>query len=200
MNQPYVPISCAVHDELLALATLRRECELTLVRGDGRPERVRGIIADVYSRGGAEYLELRGGGTYRLDQIQALDGKVMPRAKPTTVAEYIEAAPPVAQGHLQEMRRLLREVAPEASEALKWGSPVFEDRRILFSYSAHKAHLGFVPTGGALEPFRAELAGYQTGEHSIRFPYATPLPAALIRRIAGYRLNDVRQNDARWIS
>lgn len=77
MDQPYVPISCSVHDELLALATLRRECELTIAPAAGTAERVRGIIVDVYSRGGAEYLQLRDGSTYRLDQIQALDGRTV---------------------------------------------------------------------------------------------------------------------------
>lgn len=80
MDRPYVPISCAVHDELLALATLRRECELTIAPPDGPAVRVRGVIVDVYSRGGAEYLELSDGGTYRLDRIQALNGRPVPPA------------------------------------------------------------------------------------------------------------------------
>ena len=48
--------------------------------------------------------------------------------------------------------------SPKADEAIKWGYPVFEEGRILFSYAAHKAHLNFFPTGPALEPFREELA------------------------------------------
>jgi Rho-binding antiterminator len=72
MDQPYAPISCAVHDELLALATLRRECGLAVAAEDGTEEEIHGIIADVYSRGGAEYLELRGGRTTRLDRIRRL--------------------------------------------------------------------------------------------------------------------------------
>ena len=79
MHQPYVPISCAVHDELLALATLQRECELTIALSEGRTERIRGIIADVYTRDGAEYLQLRDGDTFRLDQIRALNGQPIPQ-------------------------------------------------------------------------------------------------------------------------
>ena len=78
MDQPYLPISCSVHDELLALATLRRECGLTVAGEDGAEEEIRGIIADVYSRGGAEYLELRGGRTIRLDRIRRLNGQALP--------------------------------------------------------------------------------------------------------------------------
>ena len=123
----------------------------------------------------------------------------MPDSKPTTVAEYIQAAPPEARGKLQEIRAVLKKVAPNATEALKWGSPVFEEERILFSYSAHKSHLNFSPTGPALEPFKEELAKYKTGKDTIQFPYDKPLPKALIRKIAAYRLKQVRENDARWM-
>lgn len=79
VDRRYVPISCSVHDELLALATMQRECELTVVFEDGTTDRTRGIIADVYSREGAEYLELRDGRTFRLDWIQALDRRPVPK-------------------------------------------------------------------------------------------------------------------------
>jgi uncharacterized protein YdhG (YjbR/CyaY superfamily) len=123
----------------------------------------------------------------------------MSKPKPATVSEYIEGAPEEAREHLREIRAILKEVAPGATETLKWGSPVLEEKRILFSYSAHKSHLNFMPTGPAIEPFRKELAGYTTGKDTIQFPYDKPLPKALIRRIASYRARQVRENDARWM-
>lgn len=75
MDQPYEPISCSIHDELLALATLRRDCELTVVLSDGQTRTVSGVIVDVYTRAGAEYLQLRDGPIFRLDQIRALNGR-----------------------------------------------------------------------------------------------------------------------------
>ena len=123
----------------------------------------------------------------------------MPGTKPATVAEYIESAPAVAREHLRGIRSLLKEVAPAATETLKWGAPVLEEKRILFSYSAHKAHLNFMPTGPAMEPFRKELAEYKTGKDTIQLPYDRPLPTALIREIAAYRVEQVREHDARWM-
>ena len=123
----------------------------------------------------------------------------MPKAKPASVDEYIEAAPREAQKKLRELRSLLKKVAPGAREALKWGSPVFEEGRILFSYSAHKSHLNFSPTGPAMEPFGEELATFKTGKDTIQFPYDKPLPRDLIRRIAVYRAKQVRESDARWM-
>lgn len=123
----------------------------------------------------------------------------MPKTKPTTVDGYIQAAPEQAQDKLREIRAILKKVAPKAAETLKWGSPVFEEGRILFSYSAHKSHLNFSPTGPAMEPFREELATFKTGKDTIQFPYDKPLPKGLIRRIAAYRARQVREDDARWM-
>ena len=123
----------------------------------------------------------------------------MPKSKPTTVDEYIDAAPQQAQEKLREIRAILKKVAPEAAETLKWGSPVFEEGRILFSYSAHKSHLNFSPTGPAMEPFSEELAAFKTGKDTIQFEYDKPLPRGLIRKIAAYRARQVREDDARWM-
>ena len=119
--------------------------------------------------------------------------------KPTTVSAYIAAAPKAAQKQLRAIRSVLRKVAPRATETLKWGSPVLEEKRILFSYTAHKSHLNFMPTGPALKPFKKALAQYKTGKDTIQFPYDQPLPKALIRKIATYRVKQVRTKDARWM-
>ncbi|HEY0751539.1 MAG TPA: DUF1801 domain-containing protein, partial [Chitinophagaceae bacterium] len=107
--------------------------------------------------------------------------------------------PKEAQDKIREIREILRKVAPDAKETLKWGTPVFEENRILFSYAAFKNHLNFFPTKSALAPFKEELAKYKTGKDSVQFPYDKPLPKLLIRKIAAYRARDVRENDARWM-
>ena len=123
----------------------------------------------------------------------------MPTTKPTTVDEYINAAPIEAREKLIEIREILKNVAPNATEALKWGSPVFEEKRILFAYTAFKSHLNFMPTHSSLIPFKEELSEYVTGKDTIQFPYNKPLPKTLIRKIAAFRAKDVRENDARWM-
>ncbi len=124
----------------------------------------------------------------------------MAKAKPATVDEYIAAAPKEAQAHLREIRALLKKVAPKATETIKWGSPVLEENRILFSFTAHKSHLNFMPTRTTLEPFKKELTDYKTGRDTIQFPYNKPLPKQLIRKIASYRVKDVRENGALWMN
>ena len=123
----------------------------------------------------------------------------MAKTKATTVTEYINAAPKEAREKLEEIRAILKKVAPNATETLKWGTPVFEEKRILFAYAAFKSHLNFMPTRSSMIPFKEELAAYTTGKDTIQFPYEKPLPKMLIRKIAAYRARDVRENDARWM-
>lgn len=123
----------------------------------------------------------------------------MPKIKPSNVDEYIEAAPLVAREKLHEIRSILRKVAPNATEMLKWGNPVFFENRILFSFSAFKTHINFMPTGPAMQPFVKELSEYTTGKDTIQIPYDKPLPHKLIQKIAQYRIKDVRENDAKWM-
>jgi uncharacterized protein YdhG (YjbR/CyaY superfamily) len=123
----------------------------------------------------------------------------MSKIKPSSVDEYINASYPVAQEKLRELRSILKEVAPNATEMIRWGYPVLFEKRILFSYSAFKTHINFMPTGPAMKPFEKELSDYKTGKDTIQISYDRPFPGSLIRKIAEFRVKDVRENDAKWM-
>jgi len=124
----------------------------------------------------------------------------MASKRPTTIAEYIQAAPGEGQPHLRRLYAILKSVAPQAQEAIKWGTPFFVEPRFLFAFSAHKAHLNFAPTAAGLEPFRKELEKHKTTNNFLQISYDKSLPEDLIRRIAERRLRDVgeREDDAFW--
>ncbi len=123
----------------------------------------------------------------------------MSKIKASGVDAYISDASLEAQKKLRELRAILKKVAPKATESIKWGSPVLEEERILFAYSAFKTHLNFMPTRSSLEPFKKSLKDYVTGKDTIQFPYDQPLPKDLIRTIAEYRAKDVREKGAKWM-
>ena len=116
--------------------------------------------------------------------------------RPATIPEYIRSAPIAGQPNLQELYEILRSVAPEAEETIKWGVPFFVEPRFLFAFSAHKAHLDFSPTPAVLERFGKELAAHKTTKHTLQIPYDEPVPAALIRKLAKFRLRQVRESDS----
>jgi uncharacterized protein YdhG (YjbR/CyaY superfamily) len=124
----------------------------------------------------------------------------MASKRPTTIAAYIRAAPREGRPHLRRLYAILKSVAPEAEEAIKWGTPFFVEPRFLFAFSAHKAHLNFAPTAAGLAPFRKELESHKTTEGVLQVPYNESLPGNLIRKIAEYRVRVVRErkDDAFW--
>lgn len=113
----------------------------------------------------------------------------------TTIAEYIQAAPRVAQPHLRRLYAILKSVAPDAQETIKWGTPFFVEPRFLFAFSAHKAHCNFAPMAAALEAFRGELAAHQTTKNFLQIPYDRPVPEDLVRRMAEHCLQSARDRD-----
>jgi uncharacterized protein YdhG (YjbR/CyaY superfamily) len=124
----------------------------------------------------------------------------MTSKKPTTIAEYISAAPSEGQAHLLQLYEILKSVAPDAEEAIKWGTPFFVEPRFVFAFSAHKTHLSFAPMAAVLEHFQNELEKHQTTKNFLQIPYNKPLPEALIRKMAKYSLKLVREreDDAFW--
>jgi len=120
--------------------------------------------------------------------------------RPSTIEEYIRAAPAAGQAHLRRIHAILAAVAPKAEQTIKWGMPFFIEPRFLFSFSAYKSHLNFAPSEGALLRFAGELRGHRTTKNMLQLPYDEPLPEALIRRIAKDRLREVRarQDESFW--
>ena len=120
------------------------------------------------------------------------------KAKPATVAEYIDAAPKEAQNKLREMLTCIREAAPGATEGLKWGMPAFSYKRILVTFAAYKHHIGFYPTPSAVKAFAKDLSKFKTADASVQFPLADPLPLDVVRRIAEFRVRQTLKEDKKW--
>ncbi|MCC7437577.1 MAG: hypothetical protein IT211_03680 [Armatimonadetes bacterium] len=75
METHYSPISCSLHDELLALATLRRAVQIIWRDSDGTEHQATATITDVFSRKAQEFLQLSSGEEIRLDHLVNVDGK-----------------------------------------------------------------------------------------------------------------------------
>ena len=115
------------------------------------------------------------------------------KKKPTTIAQYIAAAPAKGRPHLRRLYEILKKEAPHATEAIKWGSPFFVEPRYIYSFSACKEHLNFAPDPTGLEAFRKELAAHKTTKYFLQVRYDEPLPEALIRKMAKARVKAVKK-------
>jgi uncharacterized protein YdhG (YjbR/CyaY superfamily) len=120
--------------------------------------------------------------------------------RPTTIAEYIRAAPRESQPHLRRLNALLKSAAPKAKGVIKWGNPFYIEPRFLFAFSAHKAHVSFAPMAEAMQAFREDLKPYSSTKNFLRIPYGDPLPERLIRNMALHCVKQLRdrKDNAFW--
>ena len=110
------------------------------------------------------------------------------------VDEYLAAVPQPSRGALEELRRTIREVVPDATEKIGYGMPGFYvDGRPLVYYSAFKEHCSLFPASGAvIERLADDLKGYGLAKGTIRFPIGEPLPAPLVKKIVKAKLEELR--------
>lgn len=105
-----------------------------------------------------------------------------------TIDEYIKQFSPYLRTQLELLRKTILEVAPQATEAIKYRMPTFVLRGNLVHFAAYKSHIGLYPTPSAIEEFKDELQSYKTSKGAIQFPIDQPLPIDLIRMIVEFRV------------
>ncbi len=112
------------------------------------------------------------------------------------IDEYIALLPKDVRDVLEELRKVIREAAPEAEEAISYGMPAFKLKgRGLVYFAAWKSHVGFYPGGpSAIEAFKKELAPFKRSKGTVQFPLDKPVPFDLVRKIVEFR---VKENEAK---
>jgi uncharacterized protein YdhG (YjbR/CyaY superfamily) len=109
---------------------------------------------------------------------------------PATIDEYIARFPPDAQEILQQIRKTIRQAAPDAQEKIAYQMPTFYLDGNLVHFAAFKHHIGFYPTPSGTEKFQNEIARYKHAKGSIQFPLDQPIPYALITQIVKFRVKE----------
>ncbi|HET7726097.1 MAG TPA: DUF1801 domain-containing protein [Candidatus Limnocylindrales bacterium] len=115
-------------------------------------------------------------------------------ARPASVDDYLTALAPERRERIEALRRSVREVVPEAEEAIAYNMPAFRlDGRFLVSFDAFKRHDSLFPASeGVVRELGDEVRPYLAGRGTIRFPLGRPLPLDLIRRIVEIRVGEHR--------
>ena len=114
----------------------------------------------------------------------------MEQAGPKTIDEYIASFPPDIQELLQQVRRRIKQAAPEAEETIKYQMPTFTLKGNLVHFAAFKNHIGFYPAPTGIEAFQDRLAAYHGAKGSVRFPLDQPIPFDLITDIVKFRAQE----------
>jgi uncharacterized protein YdhG (YjbR/CyaY superfamily) len=106
-----------------------------------------------------------------------------------TVDEYIKDFPEDVQQVLNQIRRAIIELAPQAEESISYGMPAYKlNGKPLVYFAAFKNHIGFYATPSGHAAFEKELAKYKQGKGSVQFPIDKPMPLKLIAKIVACRI------------
>jgi uncharacterized protein YdhG (YjbR/CyaY superfamily) len=106
-------------------------------------------------------------------------------AKFASIDDYIAAADTGVRPILEDIRRTMHEAVPGAGEAIKYDMPTLTlDGRSIVHVAAWKHHIGLYPLPDGDPALAAELAPYETGKGTARFPLDQPVPVELIGRVA----------------
>jgi uncharacterized protein YdhG (YjbR/CyaY superfamily) len=109
----------------------------------------------------------------------------------SSVDEYIQAFPEDVQKLLKQVRRVIKETAPEAEESISYGMPAFKTQgKPLVYFAGYKNHIGFYATPTGHAEFADELSKYKQGKGSVQFPIDKPIPFDLIARIVAFRVKE----------
>jgi len=106
----------------------------------------------------------------------------------TTIDEYIAQFEGETRKRLKAIRKLIAELAPEATEKIAYRMPTFFLNGNLIHFAGFAHHIGLYPTPQGVEEFKEDLARYKQGKGSVQFPLDEPLPLDLIARIVKFRV------------
>ena len=112
----------------------------------------------------------------------------------TETEKYIAQFPEDVRDILNEIRQIIVEEVPEATEKIAYGMPGFYlNKKPMVYFAAYKNHIGFYATPTGHEEFKKELSVYKQGKGSVQFPIKYEIPYQLIRKIVKFRKNEFQK-------
>jgi uncharacterized protein YdhG (YjbR/CyaY superfamily) len=113
------------------------------------------------------------------------------------VDEYITWFPPEVTKRLEKVRRTIHQAVPGAQEKISYAIPTITvDGRYLLYFAAFDQHLSVYPAPRGAADFADELAEYEGGKGTVQFPHDQPVPYDLVRRMARYRLDELKKTSS----
>lgn len=94
---------------------------------------------------------------------------------------------------LEEMRRRILEIVPEAEQTIKYNMPAFLYKGKCFACIApFKNHLNYSPySSGVLATLAEDLQNYKFSKGSLQFSIDKPLPKSLVKKLVKARLDEI---------
>lgn len=111
----------------------------------------------------------------------------------TSVDAYLDSFDGEVRKRLDEVRKVFVETLPDAEEVISYNIPAYrQDGMFVVYFSGHTAHISIAcyPTERLFEAMRDELEPYKKSKSAFQLPHSKPLPLALLRKVALFKVSD----------
>lgn len=101
-----------------------------------------------------------------------------------SIDEYIAACPEDSWVYLEQIRKLIHSLVPEAKEKISYQIACFElNGKNLIHFAGWKKHISLYPIPAGDEAFESEVSKYADGKGTVKFPLDEPMPMKLVKNI-----------------
>src|SRR5512135_3376386 len=114
----------------------------------------------------------------------------------TDIDDYFKKIEPAKRKQLERIRKIAKQVIPDAEEVISYGMPTLKYKgKSFIGFNTHTNHIGIYPYGGEeIETFKDKLSKYKYGYSSgaIRVPFNNPISESLLRKIIKHRIDRIK--------
>lgn len=110
--------------------------------------------------------------------------------KPTTIDEYLASVKGERRTALDQLRKAIRTIVPEAEECISYRIPAFRlDGKIVAGFAVTAKGCSYYPfSGSTLRALADELGDFDRTKSALHFGSAKPLPVSLVRKLIKARI------------
>ena len=109
------------------------------------------------------------------------------------IDEYIAALEEPKRSTLEQLRRSILSVVPDAAQGLSYRMPSFKVRgKTVAGFAAFKDHLSYLPhSGSVVAELADDVSQYDTTKGSLKFPVDEPLADDLVEKLVRARMREL---------
>ncbi len=114
----------------------------------------------------------------------------------SVIDEYLRSVDQPQRTELERIRRLVKQLVPDAEEVIAYGMPVFKfNKKYLIGFAPFKDHMSLFPGPESIAHLKDELnkSKLKLSKGTIQFTLDNPISDKLIEKIVKDRLKDIKK-------
>jgi uncharacterized protein YdhG (YjbR/CyaY superfamily) len=111
----------------------------------------------------------------------------------TVIDDYLKTVPAEKRKLLEDLRKEMRRLLPDAEEAISYGLPCFKvEGGVVGGFAANKNFCSYYPfAGSTLSLLKTELSGYSQTLSALHFTEEKPLTKEIIKLLVETKLQQI---------